>query len=240
LYKITKSEPLNKQENVNLYCFPDIPVGDSRDGIRGSERNNGFQRMVFGKDNTRDSIQANEHRVKNREEIAEQEAYLKGFAKGEKAGIELGKKQIDPVLLNFRQALSELEKVKKQIYLKAEKETVGLALAVAKKIVCHEIVTNQEVVLDVVKKALKQVMDHEKIVIKMNPSDLRFIESADVRVTKLDDDLEDVTLQADNAIQNGGCIIETGLGQIDARIEKQIQAVEEAFKSELQQSESGG
>ena len=39
---------------------------------------------------------------------------------------------------------------------------------------------------------------------------------------------------------NGGCIIETNLGDIDARIEKQLQAVEEAFRSEINKLRIGG
>jgi len=34
----------------------------------------------------------------------------------------------------------------------------------------------------------------------------------------------------DESISDGGCIIETESGDIDARIEKQFQAVEEAFE----------
>ena len=35
----------------------------------------------------------------------------------------------------------------------------------------------------------------------------------------------------DESIPDGGCIIETESGDIDARIEKQFQAVEEVFQS---------
>ena len=35
----------------------------------------------------------------------------------------------------------------------------------------------------------------------------------------------------DDSIPDGGCIIETESGDIDARIEKQFQAVEEAFEN---------
>ena len=50
------------------------------------------------------------------------------------------------------------------------------------------------------------------------------------------ENIDNVTLEAAENIQNGGCIIETDLGEIDARIEKQLQAVEESFRTAIAKS----
>ncbi len=50
---------------------------------------------------------------------------------------------------------------------------------------------------------------------------------------------EGVIFEGDESITNGGCFIETNFGDIDARIEKQLHAVEEAFKSELRKLNGG-
>ena len=47
----------------------------------------------------------------------------------------------------------------------------------------------------------------------------------------LPEDLENVIAE-DTSIADGGCVIETDLGDIDARIEKQLQAVKEVLRSE--------
>ncbi|MCK5205137.1 MAG: hypothetical protein KAR15_14740 [Desulfobacterales bacterium] len=39
--------------------------------------------------------------------------------------------------------------------------------------------------------------------------------------------------EAEDSIQSGGCLIETDMGDIDARIEKQFQAIEESFQIEF-------
>jgi len=54
------------------------------------------------------------------------------------------------------------------------------------------------------------------------------------------DNIENITFEEDETISDGGCVIETDFGNIDARIERQFQVVEEAFKSEIQRSISGG
>ena len=168
----------------------------------------------------------------------EEQAYSQGFTKGEKAGIEAGRKKLEVVLNDFREALLELEKVGKDIYRNTEKQIVKLALAIARKIVCHEIATDEEVVLNVVKEALTNVLDHEEIKIRISPSDSQVLRDAKIQLSTIVDDIENVTIEEDERILDGGCVIETSAGDIDARIEKQFQAVEETLESEFKKSRS--
>jgi flagellar biosynthesis/type III secretory pathway protein FliH len=126
-----------------------------------------------------------------------------------------------------------LARVKKEIRACAEKEAVDLALAVAKKIVCQEISANNQIVLNVVKEALKKVEYKEEIIIKINPVDLKVIEKCRADTPALFKDIGNVVFKGDPSLSNGGCVIETKLGVVDARIERQLMAVEEAFRSEL-------
>ncbi|MBW2170284.1 MAG: hypothetical protein JRG69_13695, partial [Deltaproteobacteria bacterium] len=101
-------------------------------------------------------------------------------------------------------------------------------------IVGYEVATNKEVILRVVKEALKKVVDHERIKIRISPSDLQVCKNAKFQFSDLIDNIESITFEEDDTILDGGCVIETDSGDIDARIEKQLQVVEETFKSELQ------
>jgi flagellar assembly protein FliH len=70
----------------------------------------------------------------------------------------------------------------------------------------------------------------------MNPSDLQLISETKHQFSELIGNIDNVTLEAEENIQSGGCVIETNLGEIDARIEKQLQAVEESFRNALVKS----
>ena len=72
---------------------------------------------------------------------------------------------------------------------------------------------------------------------RMSPSDLRFIDTTKFELADLVHDMEYVSFERDEAIVGGGCIIETNLGDIDARIDKQFQVIEEAFKTEFERVE---
>ena len=70
----------------------------------------------------------------------------------------------------------------------------------------------------------------------MNPADLQFINETKYQLSNLIADVNSVTIEAEENIQSGGCVIETDLGQIDARIEKQLQAVEESVRGARENS----
>ena len=249
MHNIIKENRADPENKFRPYCFPDIPVDDSQDNLTGFEKGNDFQRIGLEKDG-RPPAGFFEGCAGNREGFRltakekageiEKQVYAQGFLKGEKAGMASERKKVEPFLNNFYQALLELERVKSEICVNAEKETIDLALAIAKKIVGHEVSMNKDFVLGVVKDALKKSVDNDKITVRINPSDLQFIKDARIQFSDYVDNIEKIAFEEDKTILNGGCVIETSLGEIDARIDKQFQAVEEAFRSQFQESGVGG
>lgn len=256
--KISQREQTDKGKQAELYCFPTIAAGGSSNENREAQQNH-FRPIDFREgidspegcvsidpeaklhvpcvkhEEAREKVDFVEKAKEKAKEI-EHEAFLQGFRKGEKAGLKSGMKEFEAVLRDFRQALVQLFKVKEKIHVNMEKESVELALAIARKIVCHEVATNKEVVLSVVREALKKVMGHEKIKIKVNPADFQFIESTKFKLSSLVEDIENAEIEEDEKITSGGCVIETDFGDIDARIDRQLKAVEEAFETELKKS----
>jgi flagellar biosynthesis/type III secretory pathway protein FliH len=127
--------------------------------------------------------------------------------------------------------------MRSEIHREIEKEVTHLALSIAKKIVCHEIKTTRETVACVAREALARVDNPGSIKIKLNPEDLRFIQETQSELNRCLDNFDDVHLEAEDSIQSGGCLIETDRGDIDARIEKQFEAIEEAFQGQFGQSQ---
>lgn len=158
-------------------------------------------------------------------------AFQKGFLEGKKVGFESGSKKADSVIVSLNAALGQLENIRKEIYREIEEEVVQLALSVARKIVCHEVNTSRKTVACVAREALNQVDNPAKIKIKLNPDDLQFIDDIRSQLSRFLRNVDHIRFEADESIQSGGCLIETDRGDIDARIEKQFQALEESFQS---------
>jgi flagellar assembly protein FliH len=116
-----------------------------------------------------------------------------------------------------------------------EADLVQLALAVARKIVDREVSLGPEAVTRIIRQALSRVEHAGRIVIKLNPTDLELL--ADIKPRLLSGLPEGgrAAFEADAGIARGGCLIETDVGEVDARIERQFQVVEETFRAELDQ-----
>jgi flagellar assembly protein FliH len=238
------------QDDYRLHYFPNIPVDESANPCVSRTSNADFQRSLF-KNMDMDPVctddglaaevpntpaQDKEGNAPSVDEIKEA-AFQKGFLEGKRVGFESGSKKAGSVVDSLNQILGQLENIRQEIYQEIEKEVAQLALSIARKIVCHEVKTNQETVTCVAREALSRVNNPAKIKIKLNPGDLQFIKDTQFKFSRFLRNVDNIRFEAEESIQSGGCLVETDRGDIDARIEKQFQAIEEAFQTQLEQSQ---
>ena len=234
-----ESQPL--QNSPRLHYFPDIPLDAPPDAECSQSGDSGFQRINFKNMNAACSDAApapgstetpEEKKGPSIDEI-KNNAFQQGFTEGEKVGFEDGTKRIDPLINSFNQGLEQLKNIRREIHQKIEKEVAQLALSIAKKIVCHEVKTTEETVICVAREALSRVENPGKIKVKLNPADLQFIQDTKSQLSHFLHNAASIRFEAEDSIQSGGCVIETDMGDLDARIEKQFQAIEESFQIEF-------
>ncbi len=248
---LPKAEQSSFQKGVagfGLHCFPDIAVDEPKNLQQCVPMEDSFRRLTYDNIGSKEpdtTSQADGDKVcrfrKDSISTAQlnEQAYQRGFADGwEKSRIEgennwheQTEKKIEPLLTSLQNMLYQLNSLRKATYQEIEKEVVELALAIARQVICQEITIDKEIVVCVAREALAQVEDPGKIKIKMNPSDLQFIRETRTQLSNMIENIDHIALEAAENIQSGGCIIETDLGEIDARIEKQLQAVEESFRA---------
>ncbi len=255
---LSKSEQRSFKSGLGGYgfhCFPDIPVDAPANVGRCSPTEENFKRIKYtniGSNRTGMASQSDNDGTCNirkgsisTAQLYEQ-AYQRGFADGlkkgtvdnEKSWLEQGEKKIKPLLTSLQEVLRQLSNIRKETYQKIEQEVVDLALTIARKVICQEVTIDREIVVCVAKEALAKIEDPGEIKIKLSPSDLQFINETQTQLSNILQNIDNVTLEAAENIQSGGCIIETDLGEIDARIEKQLQAVEESFRSTLENNKN--
>ncbi len=240
-----KKDRQTLQDSLRLHYFPNIPVEDAPELECSQSGDSGFRRIFFKReDNEADcSDQAPPAdsdagtKTGNAPSIDEvrTNAFQEGFAEGEKAGFEAGTKRVEPLMASFNQGIEQLKNIRQEVHQAIEKEVVQLALSIAKKVVCHEVKTHEETVVCVAREALRRVESPGKIKIKLNPTDLQFIQDTKSQLSHLLKNVDGIRFEAEDSIQSGGCVIETEMGDIDARIEKQFQAIEESFQIEFDQ-----
>jgi flagellar biosynthesis/type III secretory pathway protein FliH len=231
LRKIIKRSNTEQINTFRLHYFPNIPAPDEGNGgAQGkfSASESGVSRPEAAK---RPAVVAEAPGIDT--EAIERAAYEKGYAQGEHEGRLAADAQAAPLRSALENTLAELDGIRERIRQQVEHEVVELALHIARKVVHHELSVSKDAIVGVVKDALGQLEDPGKIAIRLNPEDLKRIQSAGDRLKSVLDHLESVQFEEDAGIDCGGCYIQTEFGEVDARIDEQLRAVEEAIRSEM-------
>ena len=161
-----------------------------------------------------------------------EEAFNKGVEQGRAETIATQQEKVDQCAAALRIAVEEIVRIRQQDVDRMESETVRLALAIAKKVIGHE-TEHGPIINHVLKAAMKQVVDPRHLTIKLHPKDIDTVNACKQELLLADDCGAVLRLEADEMIQRGGCIIETKLGDLDARIDQQIKIIEELLKDQL-------
>ena len=168
-------------------------------------------------------------------EQLEKDAFDRGYAQGRqeglgeglKAGEESAAARIEEMALQYTDSLAEVMTLKDTLRTQVEEEVVRLALAVAKKIVRREIHADTTIIHTMVRVALERVSGKSSAEIRLNPLDYEYMTRRHGDLPRTEG--RDIKFESDNTISQGGCLIQTETGDIDARIEEEFREIESAF-----------
>ncbi|MFC1478932.1 FliH/SctL family protein, partial [Candidatus Margulisiibacteriota bacterium] len=73
------------------------------------------------------------------------------------------------------------------------------------------------------------ITDRDQVIVKVNSIDLELVKRNRDRLASLIDGVKGFSIVEDTQVDAGGCIVETNLGYIDARIATKLETVEAAF-----------
>lgn len=119
------------------------------------------------------------------------------------------------ILKEFEAKIEEYENSFTELVIK-------LAGRISRKILKREI-NSESVVEQIIGDALSQVIAARNIMIKVNPNDLELIDSKGELKNHVQ--FSKIRFEPDNSIEKGGCVIETEIGNVDARINTQIEEI---------------
>jgi len=164
-------------------------------------------------------------RARSEIEKKKEEGYEEGLEVGKKEAEEKASGELSQALETLNQAVKERKKIIKD----AESEILRLALKVAEQIIRSEVSLHRDVCLNIVSEAIGRVSDREQIIIKANREDVDQLKKYKDQIGRLADGVKNLSILEDSNVEPGGCIIETNLGFVDARISTKIKAIEDAF-----------
>ncbi len=178
-------------------------------------------------------VQEAEARVKQ----LEKEAYDKGFQEGEAEGRRVGEEALAAKISRATEVIEAAKTERQRICALYEKDIFALVVAMVEQLVNHEVSVNYRVIEKSLHKALQFVVDNSQVVAHLHPDDFLRIKDAVVEDPRFLEHADRVELMEDPAISQGGCLLETTFGEIDATLEnckdKLFKAVEHSFLAAL-------
>jgi flagellar assembly protein FliH len=157
---------------------------------------------------------------------------------GREAGLEEGRAEIASRIEEAMVTLNKALKDRKAIIKDAEQEVLRLALKVAEQIIRSEVSLHRDVCLNIVAEAIARVSDREQIIIKANREDVEYLKRYKDRLTGMLDGVKSFAILEDSAVEPGGCVIETNLGFIDAKISTKLKSIDGLLKKISSEEES--
>jgi flagellar assembly protein FliH len=173
---------------------------------------------------------------KKKASLIESEAYEKGFAQGEKDGLEMGAKKVEKILDRIHSTLEDMVVHRQDFIKRYEKEILHLICTIAEKVVRGTVKVDNQIVLKTILEAFNLAADRAEVTVRVNPEEVEYVKETRPEFFDRISELKSITIESDPSITSGGCFMETAFGNVDAHLETQLEqitrAVERAFEEE--------
>jgi flagellar assembly protein FliH len=162
-----------------------------------------------------------------------EEARAAGHAEGFAAGREDARTQLEPVAGVLAEAIRKLEVLETEAAERVELEAARLAVRIAEKVVAGTLAVEPERLLDIVRGALRTIVEREHVVVLVHPDDLDLMRESVAEVTGSLGGIEHLDVQEERRVARGGAILRTSFGEVDARVETKLDRARVAMEQEL-------
>lgn len=153
-----------------------------------------------------------------------EEAYQKRLEEGYEAGLEKGKAEIAERMVDYMGQsaayFSKVEGVLVDVVMKAARRILGEF-------------DQKELVERVVKRALEATRNEGHVIVRVAPALSDHLQSRISHILEDFPKIEFLEVVPDQRIPEGGCILETEVGIVDASLETQLKAIENALVNSM-------
>jgi flagellar assembly protein FliH len=167
---------------------------------------------------------------------AREEGLAQGRAEGEAAARAEAEAHLHPALQALGAASDALAAERAEVAERVEHQAVELALELAGKVVAGTIEAQPERVLDVVRGALRCLVERERVQVLVHPEDLAIVRESMDRLRGELGGIEHVEVQEERRLGRGGAIVRTPDAEIDADLRTKLDRARDAIVAELRET----
>lgn len=167
----------------------------------------------------------------------EKKAYLEGYEKGEKLGLEIGEKKLSPLQEDYLKGISRINDLFQLIKNDIEGSLLELVIDIAKSVIKQELKTEDQFIIDHIKECLDKIGERENLVIKISEPDYQMLKKNKGLSSEIFKTGKGIIIKKDIKMDRGSCIIESRFGVIDGRLDSQLKEVKRQFVKEFLRGE---
>ncbi|MFY0542788.1 flagellar assembly protein FliH [Brevibacillus sp. H7] len=158
-----------------------------------------------------------------------EEARQQGFALGREEGKLQAMQEEQEAVQTAKHVLAQAFAEKERIIAEAEPFLVELSMEVAKKVIGDELNTSPEPVLEIVRRVLRRSRVHGDITVCVNHRYFDYVQEHRTQLLALLDGQAELSIYPDHTVRDGGCVIRTPFGSVDARIDTQLAEIKQVL-----------
>ena len=164
--------------------------------------------------------------TEGREQGAE-DGMAQGLAEGKKLGLAQGETELTERLAQLTALIEQLQKPLASIDHQVEQQLLQLSLAMAQAVIAVEVKTNPQVILQALTEATAALpLGQSPCRIKLNPADMATVEQCYGKDNLTERGWQ---LQAEPAVAQGGCVLDTERSSVDRTVSQRLQSSLEHF-----------
>ena len=159
----------------------------------------------------------------------EREAREKGYAEGEKAGYAAGEARALEVVQRLEDLLSEIGNLWPSLVATCEDQIISLVARAVEKVVMGQAAVDEDMVRRAILHAFELIPEPSDVTVHVSPEDYQYIETVREDFFRTVGDLQHLSIVSDPAVEKGGCRVYTESGEVDARLEARLEAVQSSL-----------
>jgi type III secretion protein L len=137
-----------------------------------------------------------------------------------------GREGYEEGLRQLNEVISDAKRKYGKILEGAETELLKLSLKIAERIVGKALELDRSILLDIIHKAIQSLKYQKEIRIRIHPDDVAYLKDQKMQLYAMLGESKEIEVVEDPLVGKGGCIIDTEIGTIDARLETQLKVME--------------
>ena len=147
-------------------------------------------------------------------------------AEGYKAGLAEAAQATHELIQTLERDIAEVAAERATLVDSVELDVLKLCVEAVEKLTRHEVKTDPRTVLRMIKSCLRRVKDRNEVRVRVSPEEVEQVKACREELLGVTEGLRELGIIEDRRVSRGGCVVETPSGDIDARIETQVQQMD--------------